>query len=78
MKMAHQIKKSEFLAFDLQAMGRNSSNSEVSGSWQKQPSGNHAWNTKQGTPGFNQSLFHVPIIFTHSFRLRNSELLSNY
>ncbi|KAL5817067.1 hypothetical protein ACOSQ3_025445 [Xanthoceras sorbifolium] len=31
-------------------VGRNYSNSEVRGSWQKQTPGNQAWNTKQGTP----------------------------
>lgn len=38
-------------------MGRNSSNSEILGSWQEQPAGNQAWNTKQGTPGFYQAGF---------------------
>ncbi|GAY37979.1 hypothetical protein CUMW_033190 [Citrus unshiu] len=35
------------------AMGRNSSNSEILGSWQEQPAGNQAWNTKQGTPALH-------------------------
>ncbi|XP_021604767.1 uncharacterized protein LOC110609483 isoform X2 [Manihot esculenta] len=31
-------------------LGRKSSSSEVIGSWQKQPFGNQAWNTKHGAP----------------------------
>ncbi|KAK9280542.1 hypothetical protein L1049_014234 [Liquidambar formosana] len=37
-------------------LGRNSSSSEVIGSWQKQPSGNQEWNTKKGAPGMSSSM----------------------
>lgn len=34
-------------------LGRNSSSSEVLGSWQKQNPGNQDWNTQKGSPGKN-------------------------
>ncbi|KAG2670060.1 hypothetical protein I3843_14G065000 [Carya illinoinensis] len=37
----------------LTLVGRNSLGTEVMGSWQKQPSGNQAWNMKQGTPAIS-------------------------
>lgn len=35
------------------ASGMRSSGSEMVGSWQKQPSGNQVWNTRQGTSAMN-------------------------
>ncbi|XP_040993986.1 uncharacterized protein LOC121240576 isoform X2 [Juglans microcarpa x Juglans regia] len=37
----------------LTLVGRNSLGIEIMGSWQKQPSGNEAWNMKQGTPAIS-------------------------
>ncbi|XP_021833672.1 uncharacterized protein LOC110773461 isoform X1 [Prunus avium] len=36
-----------------QVVGRNSSSSELTEYWQKQSLGNHAWNTKQGSPAIS-------------------------
>ncbi|CAK7331396.1 unnamed protein product [Dovyalis caffra] len=37
-------------SYRVQVLGRKTSGSEVMGSWQKQSSGNQAWNPKQGSP----------------------------
>ncbi|CAL8999111.1 unnamed protein product [Prunus brigantina] len=36
-----------------QVVGRNSSSSELAEYWEKQSLGNHAWNTKQGSPAIS-------------------------